>query len=108
MATLTFNKAKLIDLLKEKRAQALANAKVEQDESRKEAIKDLEQDIKIKQADLDLLKAGKRPKDRYLRAYDDNYYTAGYDDQIKRLELSDNVTITLTDRGTDDLFRLIK
>jgi hypothetical protein len=114
MATLTFNKQKLIELLKEKKAKVIADSKKETDHYKSEAVKSLEKSIKEYEAelkgakeDLELVKAGKAPKNRYFRSYDENNLTYKFDAQIKRLELSDNVTVTMTDRGTDDLFRLI-
>jgi hypothetical protein len=63
--------------------------------------------LKGAREDLELVKAGNKPKNRYYRWNDEDSLTYKFDQQIARLELSDNLTVTMTDRGTDDLFRLI-
>lgn len=107
---LTYSREKLIEKLKAKKTELVESQTKEAEKFRKEEIKRVENEISELNKHLDALKKGETRKDNYGRYYG-RYYsgvdTTSLDRIIARLEMSEDVTVSFTDREMDSVFRFI-
>jgi hypothetical protein len=109
MSTLSYDKQKLIDSLKIKRAKYVHDFEAEKEFERKRLLVEVQKEIEKHQKDLAQIQKGGEPENYYGRygSYRSKVDTTRFDRAIARLEACIDTTIKLSDRSDDDVLALI-
>jgi hypothetical protein len=108
LSTLSYDKQKLIDSLKIKRAEYVKNFEAEKEHARKRVMVEIQKEIDKHQKDLALVTKGQEP-DNYYSTYGriNKPETGRFDRAIARLESCMDQIIKLSDKSDDDVLALI-